>query len=399
MRYQVRAADAGNRLTTVVLDAADAADARRQALRLQLLPVSVTAQRQGGLRRAGGGFQLGLFAQELQMLLEAGLPLAEAIEGLAERQTAGQGQAVCAALAVALRNGDRLSAAMARQGELFPPLFVGIVRAAERTSSLAPALARYGAYDAHLRLLRERLASAAIYPAILLLAGGAVTLFLLTYVVPRFADVYAAGDRPLPAVSQALMTLGTALSGRGHWVLLAVGLALALIVAAAARRRREGAALALAWLRSLAWLPGVAPRLATLERARLYRTLGLLLEGGLTVRDALGLAEGVLGPGRAAALAAVQRQVLGGQPLSAGLQQAGLSTPLAQRLLQVGERSGRLGAMLERAAQFHEHETALWVDRFSKVFGPLLMVLISLVVGGVVVALYIPIFDLVGSLR
>ena len=99
------------------------------------------------------------------------------------------------------------------------------------------------------------------------------------------------------------------------------------------------------------------------------------------------------------ALARVLERVEGGEPLSEGLRNAGLSTPLALRLIEVGERSGQLGPMLERAAQFHEHETAIWIERFSKTFGPILMILISLVVGSIVIFLYIPIFDLASSLR
>jgi general secretion pathway protein F len=187
--FEVRAADATLQVTTVHLEAIDAADARRQALRLKLVPVSVQPHRERGGGR-GARFDRVLFAEELQMLLSAGLPLVDAIEGLAERQTDQGSRSVLVALTVALRQGERLSSAMARQPAAFPALFVGIVRAAERTSNLAASLSKYVTYESHLRLLRERLTSAAIYPAILLVAGSAVTLFLLTYVVPRFAAVY-----------------------------------------------------------------------------------------------------------------------------------------------------------------------------------------------------------------
>lgn len=393
MLYEVRAADATSQLKTVHLDAADAADARQQALKLRLTPVSVKPHTPGATGRRDR-FDLSLFAEELQMLLSAGLPLIDAIDGLAERQADGTSRSVFTALASRLRNGERLSAAMGRQPEIFPVLFVGIVRAAETTSSLPSSLTKYVAYESHLKLLRERMASAAIYPMILLVVGCAVTLFLMTYVVPRFATVYQSGGRSLPWVSQTLLDLGRLLSQN-----LVLGLVLLLGTALLGWRWYQPRRHALGWLQLLGLLPGAASRVATIEISRLYRTLGMLLEGGLPVRDALVLAEAVVFGDRRRGLAEVLRRVEGGALLSVSLDQASLSTPLAMRLIQVGERSGQLGPMLERAAQFHEHETALWVERLSKTFGPVLMILISLIVGTVVVFLYIPVFDLAGSLQ
>lgn len=393
MLYEVRTTNAASQLKILHLEAADASDARQQALRLRLTPFSVRPHAEA-ITASRDRFDLPLFAEELQMLLSAGLPLVEAIDGLAERQAGHASRSIYTALAGRLRNGDRLSAAMGHHPQAFPPLFIGIVRAAETTSSLPSSLAKYVTYESHLRLLRERMASAAIYPLILLVAGTAVTLFLMTYVVPRFASVYQSGGRPLPWISQTLLSAGSLLNDH-----LALGLALLLVAAGFGwrwyRPRRE----ALGWLQLLALLPGAAGRVSTIEVSRLYRTLGMLLQGGLPVREALTLAEAVVFGDRRRALADVRRRVEGGQPLSTSLEQTSLSTPLAIRLVQVGERSGQLGPMLERAAQFLEHDTALWIERFSKTFGPILMILISLIVGLVVVFLYIPVFDLAGSLQ
>lgn len=393
MLYEVRAADAASQLKTLHLEASDAADARQQALRLRLTPVSVKPHTAGVTGRRDR-FDLSLFAEELQMLLSAGLPLIDAIDGLAERQSGGASRSVYTALASRLRNGERLSAAMGRQPDVFPALFVGIVRAAETTSSLPSSLTKYVAYESHLKVLRERMASAAIYPMILLVVGVAVTLFLMTYVVPRFASVYQSSGRSLPWISQTLLDVGRLLSQN-----LVLGLVLLLGAVLLGWRWYQPRRRALGWLQLLGLLPGAASRVATIEISRLYRTLGMLLEGGLPVRDALVLADAVVFGDRRRALADVLRNVEGGEPLSASLEQASLSTPLALRLTQVGERSGQLGLMLERTAMFHEHETALWIERFSKTFGPVLMILISLIVGMVVVFLYIPVFDLAGGLQ
>lgn len=389
VRYEVLGADASARLTTLVVEAVDADDARQQAARMQLQPVSVRRRGREGPRRS---IDLALFAEELQMLLDAGLPLIDAVEGLAARRTDAASAPVHAALAAALRHGERLSSALARQPEVFPPLLVGIVRAAERTSSLPESLARYVVYEGHLRALRERLTSAAIYPVILLAVGGAVTLFLMGYVVPRFALVYESGGRDLPFVSRALLQGGRWVAEYWPYVVVAVALT---AHALRLRVRRQP----LGGLGLLTLAPGGRTRLETIEVSRLYRTLGMLLQGGLTVREALGLADAVVSPRRRDALARARRDVEGGEPLSVALHRAELSAPLALRLVQVGERSGQLGAMLERASRFLDHEAALWLERFGRWLGPVLMILISVVVGVIVVFLYIPVFDLVGTLR
>lgn len=393
MLYEVRAADAASQLRTLQVEASSVADARQHALRLRLTPVSIKPRHRGE-RAQRQRFDLSLFAEELQMLLSAGLPLIDAIDGLAERQSEGETRSVFTALASRLRNGESLSAAMARQPEVFPPLFIGIVHAADATSDLSSSLAKYVAYESHLKALRERMTSAAIYPLILLVVGSAVTLFLMTYVVPRFATVYESSGRSLPWVSQALLDVGRLLSQN-----LVPGLVVLLAAAVLGWRWYRPRRQAMGWLKLLGLLPGAASRVATIEVSRLYRTLGMLLDGGLPLREALVLSDAVVFADRRRALVEALRKVEGGEPLWSSLEQATLCTPLALRLIRVGEQSGQLGRMLERAAMFHEHETALWIERFSKTFGPVLMILISLIVGMVVIFLYIPVFDLAGSLQ
>lgn len=149
----------------------------------------------------------------------------------------------------------------------------------------------------------------------------------------------------------------------------------------------------------LSLLPGAAPRVATFELARLYLTLGMLLEGGIPIQQALSLARAVLAVARQPHLDGARAMIESGQPLSVALADTGLSTPMTLRLIRVGEKSGQLGDMLTRAALFYEKENARWVERFTKTFEPLLMAGIGLVVGLVVLLLYMPIFDLAGTLQ
>ncbi len=394
MRFSVRAIDAVSQaLVTLELDAVDEADVRQQAAARRLMVVSLRQSARGAGRRRQV-FQAVQFVEELLALLEAGLHVTEAVEAQLEHASTEAARQVISRLLSRLTQGLRLSAAMREQPESFPPLLVGVVQAAEGTSDLPRSLARYIDYETRLDAVRHKILSAAIYPAILLVVGGGVALFLVTYVVPRFASVYRGSGRELPWASDLLLRWGE-FAAAHPWPLLAGGCGLLATVVAwgLGRWRRAGV------LGVLSLLPGAAPRVATFELARLYLTLGMLLEGGIPIQQALSLARAVLAVARQPHLDGARAMIESGQPLSVALADTGLSTPMTLRLIRVGEKSGQLGDMLTRAALFYEKENARWVERFTKTFEPLLMAGIGLVVGLVVLLLYMPIFDLAGTLQ
>jgi general secretion pathway protein F len=392
MRYVVRALDPGQQLHTLVLDALDEQDARRQALQQSLSPLSVTARR--ALRSRDARFDLLLFAQELLALVAAGLSVIETLDTLVDKEPLPARRAVLQRLAQQLREGERLSAALRAQPQVFPPLFVGVVQAAEGTSDLPRALRRWLDYETRLQAVRHKVVSAAIYPAILLGVGLGVSLFLLAYVVPRFAAVYQGSGRPIPFASQLLLQWGTFASQHAPSLLAALGIAAVVCSVAARRAIATGG-----WWRVMGALPGARARVEILALSRLYLTLGMLLEGGIALHRAISLAAAVVDQERRARLARTQAAIEAGEPLSAALERERLSTPVALRLLRVGEQSGQLGAMLTRTAGFHDEAVSRAVERFSKAFEPALMAAIGLVIGGIVILLYMPIFDLAGSLQ
>lgn len=391
MQYLVRALDASQQIQSLLLDAADEADARSQALSQQLAPLSIRPRK---TIRRDAAFPLLLFAQELHGLLDAGLSLVEALDALCEKDAQPARRAVIARLAQHLREGQRLSSAFKQQPAVFPPLFVGLVQAAEGTSDLPRALSRFADYQTKLQAVRHKVMSAAIYPTILLVVGTAVSAFLLGYVVPKFAAVYHDSGRPLPWASAMLMSWGSLTS---HYAAPLLGATFCGAIAAVWAIQKKGAAV-LGW-RLMRLLPGAAQKLDLLELSRLYLTLGTLAQGGIPLIQALRLSTAALQPERVLALERVREAVQGGESLSDALQLHGLTTPVALRLLRVGEQSGQLGTMLARAAAFHDEETTRWIERFTKAFEPVLMALIGLVIGLIVILLYMPIFDLAGSLQ
>ena len=366
------------------------------------------ARRQGytvlGVRPAGGWtpawpgrrdrFPLSLFSRELLALLGSGLSLVEALQTLAEREARGESRKLLEQVLGHLYEGESLSAALGRHPEAFPPLYVASVRASERTGNLAEALNRYVAYEAQLDVLRKKMVAAALYPALLLAVGSLVALFLLGWVVPRFSGIYAGNLERLPWASRLLMEWGGLIEAHAG-LAAAVALALAVGLARLVRHPRVGAAVS----RRLWRLPGIGEKLRVFHLTRFYRTVGMLLAGGIPMVRALAMAEGLLHPELRARLAGAARDIREGKPTSQAMESAGLTTPVALRLLRVGERSGRMGEMMEAVAAFHDEELARAVDWFTRLAEPLLMAVIGLVIGLIVVLLYLPIFELAGSLE
>jgi general secretion pathway protein F len=394
MLFEVTALGEGGR-ERLRLDAADAADAAEQA-RLQGLTVLGVRAGSGlpglSLRRSVR-FPLTLFSRELLALLGSGLSLIESLQTLAEKESRSENRRVLEELLKHLYEGESFSSAIGRNPGAFPPLYVATVRAAERTSDLPQALTRYVAYQEQVEQVRKKAIASAVYPAMLILVGALVSLFLLGYVTPRFASIYADNMERLPWPSRLLMEMGGLIQAHG---LEAALFAVAALVAAIAFVVRPASRAALG---RLAWrLPLLGERLRIFQLTRFYRTVGMLLAGGITVTTALEMASGLLNPELRQRLAAAGRDIREGKATSAAMERAGLTTPVASRMLRVGEKSGRMGEMMESIAAFHDEETNRFVEWFTRLFEPLLMAAIGLIIGLIVVLLYLPIFELAGSL-
>ena len=322
-------------------------------------------------------------------MVQAGITVREALHTLADKEALAGGTQVIGRLLKMVEEGMPLSAAMLAQPAVFPVLLTESVRASERTSDYAPALQRFVDYRRLAQQMRGKLVSAALYPMILLGVSALVLLFLIGFVVPRFAQVYEDMGDHMPAASRALMVVGQALSAQP---LLSAAIAVALLLAAVAAWRGGAGRLLLRLL--AAAVPRLHETLTTVEMARLYRTLALLLSGGMPLVASLDMAAGVLPPATAARLKLARQRVSEGQQFADSLAAQGLTTLVAERFFRVGERTGRLAEMIDRAAEFHEEEVARAVDMVGRVIGPLMMLVMGVVIGLVVVLMYMPIFQL-----
>ena len=365
---------------------------KRQALGRGLRVLGIRAAPWKATRRTR--LSLVAFSNELVALLEAGLSLVEAIDALTEKERDDAVRLVLEGLRRRLYEGSSLSAALGEFPSTFPPLYVSTVRASERSGAIPEALRRYVAYQVQLELLRKRLVNASIYPAVLLGAGLLVLLFLVAYVVPRFSGIYEEIGGELPAASRLLMQWGRLLDAHGQAVAAASLAGTALLVHLL---RRPGVRAAAG--RALSRLPMVGRQLALYELARLYRTVGMLLRGGLPVVTAFDMTLGLLAEAARPRLAAATREVREGRSLTDALAAQGLTTPVAERMLRVAERGGNMGEMMDRVAAFYDEELSRFVDVATRLIEPAMMAGIGLVIGLVVVLMYFPIFELAGSIR
>jgi len=392
VRFRITTLDGGQGIAIQELDALDEADARRQAVARGLRVVAVQAARLRISRRAR--LPLVAFSNELVALLEAGLSLVEAIDALTEKERDESIRHVLEGLRRRLYEGQSLSVALGEFPGSFPALYVATVRASERSGVIAEALRRFVAYQQQIDLLRKRLVSASIYPAVLLSAGTLVLLFLVAYVVPRFSGIYEEIGGEVPFASRMLMQWGRLLEAHGLAVLAGFLGCVALAAWGALQPGTRAAA-----GRLLARLPRVGHQLELYQLARLYRTVGMLLRGGLPVVTAFEMTGGLLAAAARPRLAAATRAVREGRSLTDALAGQGLTTPVAERMLRVGERSGNMGEMMERLASFYDEELSRFVDLATRLIEPAMMAVIGVVIGVIVVLMYFPIFELAGSIR
>ncbi|WP_163304752.1 type II secretion system F family protein [Enterobacter ludwigii] len=338
-------------------------------------------------------FPLNLFLQELIALLEAGLVVVEAVEALRESSRDAGTSLVLDTLVKKLYEGAQLSQAMMALPALFPPLLINTVASSEQTGHLPEALKRFQFYESRMEILRKRIKSTLLYPTIVIAAGGVILFFLLGFIIPRFSVVFDGMKNP-SASAQLILWWGRLTQTHGSLLLAGCVAAVAGVVMAVRSPRLRQRALGL-----LLRIPALRQQHQLSVLVRFYRTLGLLLQGGLPAPEALMLSREILPATHRQQVEQVIRDVAAGESLSRMLEAQKMTTPVASRLLQVGERSGELPAMCERIAAFYDESLERAIETFSKIFEPILMMVVGGIVGLVVFLLYMPIFELAGGLQ
>jgi general secretion pathway protein F len=398
MRFEIMAYRNQQGVFPVSMEAASFDEARRLARERGIDIVSIRQQWRwlAQRRRKDPPFELLLFSQELRSLLQAGLSLIESLGTLSRKESTSSRRSLIEALIRHVREGKPFSVALREFPAIFPPLYVALVAASEQTGDLGNSLARFIEYRSQMDMARKKVVSAAIYPALLLIVGSLVIVFLMSYVVPRFSRIYEDFGSNLPFMSKLLMQWGGLVDAYGWQVALGL-IALGALLFPLFRRTVGRPGL----LHRLLAIPALRPlrdRFQTYALSRFFRTLGLLQQEGIAIVGALGLARELLPEEERLALDRVAIDIRAGVALSDAMEQHGLAPPVANELLKVGEKTGGIGEKMIRIADFYDAEISRWTEWFLKLFEPLLMLTIGLFIAFIVVLLYMPIFDLAGSL-
>jgi general secretion pathway protein F len=330
------------------------------------------------------------FTQELSTLLGAGLPLDRSLSVLTNLVEGQEFKTIVGRLLEEVRAGKSLAAAMAEHGDVFPKLYLNMIRAGEAGGILDNVLRHLVEYLERSISLKEDLKAALTYPVILATVAGLSLIVLFVYVIPRFALIFKDIHQAIPFMAKMLIGFSYMLAQYG-WVAV-----LLIIVGAAGGsfyvRSPEGK---LQWdhWRLNAWLVGDLMR--QLEVARFARTLGALLKGGVPLLEALGTVQGVVGNRLIArAIAQVQIRVREGKGMVQPLTESGLFPPLALHMIAVGQETGRLEGMLVSVADHFDQEVKRTTKRLTSLLEPALILGMGLVVGVVVISMLTAIFSI-----
>lgn len=328
--------------------------------------------------------------RQLATLLSAGIPLVDALSSLLGRGLRPMMAAAIEAIRSDLVEGESLEQAVAKHPAVFPEIYHGMIRAGEASGALDRVLVRISDHAESNARLQGQLRAAMTYPTIMMLVGGGIVMFLLAYVVPQVTRVFVESGQKLPLPTRALMAAGTFAADYGLFVLLALSIAaLALRYYAGTengRRRVERVVLA------LPWFGGVVRNVAM---ARFAHTISTMMSGGMTLLSALDMSRGVTGSALVDdSLAAAGEAVRQGEQLAPNLAASGLFNSMVVDMIGVGERSGELDNMLERAAEALDEEVRSNVETMAGLLEPIMILAMAGVVLFVVLAVLLPVFEM-----
>ena len=334
-----------------------------------------------------------IFNQQFVTLVKAGLPILKSLDLLADRLADEKLSKHVKGVRDEVKTGSALSDAFGSQG-VFPPIYVTSVMAGEKSGSLAEVLERYINYQRLALSVRKKILVSLMYPSLLLLLVIGLIIFLVTYVVPNFADLYSAMAAELPLPTRMLIAVGTA--AQDYVVFGALGLVIAIVgFRWWSRGERAQKRLDRIKLRT----PVLGGIWIKYQVAQFSRVLGTLLVGGIPLVQALETAGKSLGSSLLRdALETARKGVREGRPLSASLNETGIFPDLSIEMMEVGESTGALPAMLTSVADFFDDDVATRMQAVLSLIEPAIMLFMGLFVAFVLVALYLPIFSLSDAL-
>lgn len=400
MKFSVKGYDRSGKAISEVVEAMDRAGAAELMLRKGVFAGEIVESRADGASRPaaagrGGGSRENLagFLRQLSILVRTGTPLIDAISAI-ERQTGeGRWRDVIAALRARLEEGAQLSEAMGAFPKQFDGVCRSLVSAGESGGGLDAMLTRLAGMVREQQKIHKTVISAMVYPCMLIMIAVSVTATMVTFVLPRFEGLFKTLNTPLPPSTKVLMQISHAI--QADWAYFLGGVVGAVV---------------LAWLWLIRWngwrqvltaalrVPVLGTLLKDFSTARIARVLGVLLEGRVSMVDAIRLTRQSLShPAYAALLGRVEEAVTRGENISAALDSGKLIRASVIEAVRSAERSGQVGAVLVALADYMDEDNALLLRTVTNMLEPLILMLLGVVVGGMAISMFLPLFDLTAA--
>jgi type IV pilus assembly protein PilC len=335
-----------------------------------------------------------VFTRQLATMISSGIPLVESIEILAEQATNLGFKAVLESVASDVRSGKDLSHAFGQHSRIFPDIYVNMIKAGEASGQLDTVLNRLAEYQEAAAALRGEIKSAMSYPVISLVLVLGITFFLLVVIIPKFEEMFYSMNVELPLVTTYL--LATSVFLKTHVALWMSVLAAAIGGAVFYARTPQGRYF-LDWL--ILRVPIFGPLFSKVAISRFARTFATLIQSGVPILGALEIVSQTCGNRIVSkAIEAASQSVRQGETLGEPLASSGVFPPMVTRMVAIGEKTGALEALLEKISDFYDQQVKATVEALTSLIEPLMIAVMGVLVGGMVLAIFLPIFKMVGSL-
>ncbi|TAJ23754.1 MAG: type II secretion system F family protein [Planctomycetota bacterium] len=403
--YRYAAKDATGRTVEDTIQAVDQGEALAELRRRNLVVLKVE-EVAGGRAGAKGSFslfkarpsasreELVMFTRQLATMVGAGIAILEAIEVLKEQAETPGFKLCCENLAAELRGGSDLSAAMQKMPAVFSQLYISMVCAGEVSGQMDVILQRLAEYMEANEALRREVKSAMTYPVISLTLVLGITAFLMLGVVPTFKEIFSQMDMELPNLTK--MVLGTSDFLREHWVIVFGALFACIVGVVVFTRTKSGSYL---YDQVSLKVPIFGPLARKIALARFSRTFATLIRSGVPIMGTLDIVADTAGNQVVSnVVRASKESVKGGNMLSEPLSRSKVFPPMVVRMIAIGEKSGALETLLDKVADFYDQQVKAQIKALTSLIEPLLISFMGIIVGGVVMAVFMPLLDIVGKL-
>jgi type IV pilus assembly protein PilC len=369
-------------------------------LRTRQILVTRIAEKAGGKTpaRAGGKVKdrdMAIFTRQFSTMIDAGLPLVQCLNILAEQSEAPTLRSVATVVARQVEAGSTLADALRRHPRTFDDLFVNLVHVGETGGILDVVLQRLSQYIEKAAALKRKVKAAMIYPATIIGVAFLVVIFMLTFVIPTFATMFKNLGADLPLPTQIVLWLSDFVRG---YILFIIAAVVGVVFAIRKYYATEGGRAVIDAL--LLKLPVFGTLIRKVAVARFTRTFGTLVSSGVPILEGLRITARTSG-NRVVEHAVMQCRaaVTAGRTLAEPLKASGVFPPMVTQMISVGEQTGALDAMLSKIADFYDDEVDTAVSALTALLEPLMIVVLGVIIGGLVVAMYLPIFRLVTLIK